>query len=106
MEILILIAIVAAGVVIYLSNRKPETKTDSVETKGLVEQITAKADVNKDGKVDLADAAAAASAVGAAVVSTAKKAASKKRYYAKKAANTVKTAAKNAAGGRKPKPKN
>jgi len=102
MEI-VLIAVVAVvlGAAVYLYNRNNNSfdlnkdgKVDKADAEAAVTQLkeAAKkaADVNKDGKVDKADAKAAATKAKASV---------------KKSTAKAKTAVKKATGGRKPKAK-
>ena len=103
MEIIIAIIVVLAVAAVWFSTRdtgldvNKDGKVDLADAKAAVEKTVAvvetAADVNKDGKVDLADAKAA-------VTNT--KAAAKKAAF--KAKTVVKAAAKKASPrGRKPK---
>ena len=112
MEIIIaLVAIVVIGAIWY-SNRSTgadvnqDGKVDLADAKAAVEKtvetVTQVADANKDGKVDVADVKVVATKAKAAVKKTATKAVAKTATKAKAA---VKKAAPKAAVKRGPKPK-
>jgi hypothetical protein len=108
MEIIIAIIVVLAGVAFWYSNRKTgadvnqDGKVDLADAKAAVEKtvevVVQAADVNNDGKVDTADVKVVATKAKAAVKKTVTKTATTAKTAVKKAA--VKAAPKR---GRKPK---
>ena len=93
MEILIgLIVLVAVGYLLYVNNsKKPldlnkDGKVDSADAKAAVDKVVSAADLNQDGKVDIADAVEAVK---------------KTKRKAKETAEKVKTAVKKTAKPKK-----
>ncbi len=110
--VLALIAVVVFGFFIYYNRSSKgfdvnkDGKVDAADAKAavqnVVEGVKADADVNKDGKVDAADAKVAVEVVKTET----KKAATKVKAEAKKATSKAKETVKKAATrGRKPKSK-
>lgn len=101
MELIILLAVVVAGIGWFIWNERQQEKSGSHPLEGATKNAVL--DVNKDGKVDIKDAVAAVEVVKEEVKTVAKKTATKAKKAAVKVEEKVEAVVKKAKAPRKPK---